>query len=250
MFSQVDIPFEARPNLSTRKAASRRTSPATTALKDASICSCWTKWRRSCIAIAGVPQTISGAALRRQRLRRCRVPRPSGPGAAQPFTNNPRRLLAAFDCFTGGFPSEGVSTQAILGDDNTLSAAVLAAAAARRVENFKASQSAQAQIAGLDTMVGLESAVKMMAGFHGRRKALLLLSSGLPEAIFRALSYEGGAMNRAEAAAHARRRPPLVATSPSIRSHPPASRTECSMVTGRRRTRSDGPSTTVRATVA
>ena len=125
------------------------------------------------------------------------------PGAAQPFTNNPRRLLAAFDRFTGGFPSEGVSTQAILGDDNTLSAAVLAAAAARRVENFKAAQSAQAQIAGLDTMVGLESAVRMMAGLHGRRKALLLLSSGLPEAIFRALSYEGGAMNRAEAAAHA-----------------------------------------------
>jgi VWFA-related protein len=124
-------------------------------------------------------------------------------GAAQPFTNNPRQLLAAFDRFTGGFPTEDVSKQATFGDDNALSAAVAAAAATRRVENFRAAQNAQAQIAGLDTMVGLESAVKMMAGLHGRRKAVLLFSSGLPEAIFRALSYEGGAMNRAEAAAHA-----------------------------------------------
>jgi VWFA-related protein len=119
------------------------------------------------------------------------------PGAAQPFTNNPRQLLAAFERFTGGFSSEDVSSQPL--DDS----AVSTAAAARRVESFKAAQAAQAQIAGLDTMVGLESAVKMMAGLHGRRKAVLLISSGLPEAIFRALSYEGGAMNRAEAAAHA-----------------------------------------------
>ena len=119
------------------------------------------------------------------------------PRAAQPFTGNPRLLLAAFDRFTGGFPSEDVSPQAVLGDD-----AVSTAAAARRVENFKNAQQAQASIAGLDTMVGLESAVKMMAGLHGRRKAVLLFSSGLPEAIFRALSYDGGSMTRAEAAAH------------------------------------------------
>src|SRR5438552_6289225 len=31
------------------------------------------------------------------------------PRAAQPFTNNPRLLLAAFDRFTGGFASESVS---------------------------------------------------------------------------------------------------------------------------------------------
>ncbi|HET9832020.1 MAG TPA: VWA domain-containing protein [Vicinamibacterales bacterium] len=121
------------------------------------------------------------------------------PHAAQPFTGNPRLLLAAFDRFTGGFPSEETFGQSVLGDDNTLSVA----AAARRVENSKNARQAQATIAGLDTMVGLESAVKMMAGLHGRRKAVLLFSSGLPEAIFRALSYEGGAMSRAEAVAHA-----------------------------------------------
>src|SRR5215831_8595585 len=121
------------------------------------------------------------------------------PKAAQPFTSNPRLLLAAFDRFTGGFPSEETSAQSVLGDDNTL----LVAAAARRAENSRNAQQAQAQIAGLDTMVGLESAVKMMAGLHGRRKAVLLFSSGLPEAIFRALSYDGGSMTRAEAAAHA-----------------------------------------------
>src|SRR5215831_465805 len=121
------------------------------------------------------------------------------PKAAQPFTSNPRLLLAAFDRFTGGFPSEETSGQSVLGDDNTL----LVAAAARRAENSKNARQAQATIAGLDTMVGLESAVKMMAGLHGRRKAVLLFSSGLPEAIFCALSYAGGAMTRAEAAAHA-----------------------------------------------
>jgi VWFA-related protein len=121
------------------------------------------------------------------------------PHAAQSFTGNPRLLLAAFDRFTGGFPTEDVSAQPSLGDDNTLSVA----AARRRVENAKNAQQAQARIAGLDTMTGLEAAVKMMAGLHGRRKAVLLFSSGLPEAIFRALSYEGGAMTRAEAVAHA-----------------------------------------------
>src|ERR1051326_2192095 len=145
---------------------------------------------------------------------------------AQPFTSNPRLLLAAFDRFTGGFPSEDVSAQPSIGDDTQQppdvgaptptattatgttaaagqAAATSKAAAKRRVENFQIAQIAQGQIAGLDTMVGLESAVRMMAGLHGRRKAVLLLSSGLPDAIFRALSYEGGAMTRAEATAHA-----------------------------------------------
>ena len=120
------------------------------------------------------------------------------PRAAQSFTGNPRLLLAAFDRFTGGFPSEDTSPQALRGDDQ-----VSVAAAARRVENSRNAQQAQAAIAGLDTMTGLESAVKMMAGLHGRRKAVLLFSSGLPDAIFRALSYDGGSMTRAEAAAHA-----------------------------------------------
>ena len=61
------------------------------------------------------------------------------PHAAQPFTGNPRLLLAAFDRFTGGFPSEETSGQSVLGDDNTLSVA----AAARRVENSKNARQAQ-----------------------------------------------------------------------------------------------------------
>ena len=121
------------------------------------------------------------------------------PRAAQPFTNNPRLLLAAFDRFTGGYPTEDLSAQDAAISDN----ASLAQNSARQVQNVAAARLAQAQIAGLDTMTGLESVMKMMAGLHGRRKALLLFSAGLPEAIFRALSYDGGSMTRAEAAAHA-----------------------------------------------
>jgi VWFA-related protein len=119
------------------------------------------------------------------------------PHAAQPFTNNPRLLMAAFERFTGGFPAEG-APQGALASNNPGAAGEAALA-----QSHQAAQRAQAQIAGLDTMVGLESIVKMMAGLHGRRKAMLLFSSGLPEAIFRALSYGGGAMTRAETAAHA-----------------------------------------------
>jgi VWFA-related protein len=121
------------------------------------------------------------------------------PRAAQPFTSNPRLLLAAIDRFTGGFPAADVPNQVFLGSDNAGSAA----AAARLADNFNRAQQAQAGVTALDTMVGLESALKMMASLHGRRKAVLLFSSGLPEPIFRALSYNGGAMTRAETAAHA-----------------------------------------------
>jgi len=98
------------------------------------------------------------------------------PNAAQPFTNNPRLLLAAFDRFMGGFPPGDAPPQAV-SDDNPASKG-----GARLAESFSAAQRSQALIEGLDTMVGLESAIKMMAGLHGRRKALLLVSSGLPEA--------------------------------------------------------------------
>src|SRR5215831_18363259 len=117
------------------------------------------------------------------------------PHAAQPFTSNPRLLLAAIDRFTGGFPPGDTPNQTVVSSDN----ASAAAAAGRLSDNFKNMQQAQARIVALDTMVGLESALKMMAGLHGRRKAVLLFSSGLPDAIFRALSYNGGAMTRAEA---------------------------------------------------
>jgi VWFA-related protein len=121
------------------------------------------------------------------------------PRAAQPFTGNSRLLLAAIDQFTGGFPPGDMPNQTFLGSDNASSAA----AAQRLSDSFAASQQAQANIASLDTMVGLESALKMMAGLHGRRKAVLLFSSGLPDAIFRALSYDGGSLTPAESAAHA-----------------------------------------------
>jgi VWFA-related protein len=118
------------------------------------------------------------------------------PRAAQPFTSNPRLLLAAFERFVGGFPDTDAPESAV-SDDNPVSKGF-----ARMAQDAQAAQQAMVSIAALDTMVGLEASVKMMASLHGRRKAVLLFSSGLPEAIFRALSYDGGSMTRAEAAAH------------------------------------------------
>jgi VWFA-related protein len=116
--------------------------------------------------------------------------------AGQTFTNDPRLLLAAVERYTGGFsaenaPSTPAADDPVAGGSNAL------------IERFKAAKGAEAAIAALDTMAGLESAVNAIARLHGRRKALLLFSTGMPEPIFRALSYDGGAMTRAEQAAHA-----------------------------------------------
>ena len=114
--------------------------------------------------------------------------------ATQMFTNNPRLLLAAIDRFTGGFAGE---------DGPAVTDGQGGAAANSLIEGFNSAKDAQARIDALATMDGLESAVKAIAGVGGRRKALLLFSSGLPEPIFRALSYNGGVLTKAEEAAHA-----------------------------------------------
>jgi VWFA-related protein len=116
--------------------------------------------------------------------------------AAQMYTSNPRLLLAAFDRFSGIMPSEQPQ-QAPDGNDEA------SARAAALLENFAAAKRTEARLAEQDTMADLKSVVETMAGLHGRRKALLLFSSGLPPAIFRALSYQGGVMTRAEEFAHA-----------------------------------------------
>jgi VWFA-related protein len=113
--------------------------------------------------------------------------------SGQTFTNDPRLLLAASERYTGGFGSEAPPVAA---DDNSAATNALA-------QSLKAAKRAEASIAALDTMSGLEAAVNAIARLRGRRKSLMLFSTGLPEPIFRALTYDGGVLTRAEQAAHA-----------------------------------------------
>jgi VWFA-related protein len=117
-------------------------------------------------------------------------------GAAQMFTSNPRLLLAAIDRFSGVFSIEPAP-------DLPEGEAAARAAAAQLLDGLADTRDKEAKFAEQDTMAGLESAVRTLASLRGRRKALLLFSSGLPPAIFRALSYQGGVMTRAEEWAHA-----------------------------------------------
>jgi len=132
--------------------------------------------------------------------------------AGQTFTNDPRLLLAAIERFTGGFGVEKPPSVPPADDANAPGTPAPAQAlvqpqpqAARKklVESYRAARQAEASITSLGTMSGLEAAVTAVAGLHGRRKSLMLFSTGLPEPIFRALTYDGGALTKAEQAAHA-----------------------------------------------
>jgi VWFA-related protein len=131
--------------------------------------------------------------------------------AGQTFTNDPRLLLAAVERYTGGVSAENVPISVAV-EDPVAPAAVQAtggipagvtAARKKLIESYKTAQRAQVGVTALGTMSGLEAAVNAIASLKGRRKSLMLFSTGLPEPIFRALTYDGGALTKAEQAAHA-----------------------------------------------
>jgi VWFA-related protein len=130
--------------------------------------------------------------------------------AGQTFTNDPRLLLAAVERFAGGVSAENAPISVAVEDP--LAPAAQAAGgippgsvAARKklIESFRTAQKAEAGVTALGTMSGLEAAVNGIARLRGRRKSLMLLSTGLPEPIFRALTYDGGVLTKAEQSAHA-----------------------------------------------
>jgi VWFA-related protein len=134
--------------------------------------------------------------------------------AGQTFTNDARLLLAAVERFTGGFGVEKAPSAPAVEDPNAPGAQPLSpaqalvqgrlqAAGKKRIESYNAARQAETSITSLGTMSGLEGAVTAIARLHGRRKSVLLFSTGLPEPIFRALTYDGGALTKAEQAAHA-----------------------------------------------
>jgi VWFA-related protein len=130
--------------------------------------------------------------------------------AGQTFTNDPRLLLAAVERYTGGVSAETAPISVAVEDPASpgvqAAGGIPAGATAARkklIESFKTAQRAQLGVTALGTMSGLEAAVNAIASLKGRRKSLMLFSTGLPEPIFRALTYDGGALTKAEQAAHA-----------------------------------------------
>jgi VWFA-related protein len=115
---------------------------------------------------------------------------------AQPFTNNRRLLLASIDRFTGGFSSEAAPgvAEGNAQEAGPANALIAGLAQAKRKE---------AELGDRRKMDSFRSITEMMASLHDRRKALLLLTPGLPGAIFRALAYHGGALTLVEESAHA-----------------------------------------------
>jgi VWFA-related protein len=110
---------------------------------------------------------------------------------SQPFTNDARLLTAAIDRFTGAFPEVSAATP------------LKTAGGQGPTSPPPAPIDTERLLAERGTMTGFQSIVEMLAGIHDRRKALLLLSSGLGPSLFRALSYQGGVMSNAEETAHA-----------------------------------------------
>jgi len=130
--------------------------------------------------------------------------------AGQTFTNDPRLLLAAVERYVGGVSAEGAPISVVVEDPAAPAVqaaggipAGVTAARKKLIESFKTAQRAQVGVTALGTMSGLEAAVNAIASLKGRRKSLMLFSTGLPEPIFRALTYDGGALTKAEQAAHA-----------------------------------------------
>jgi VWFA-related protein len=116
---------------------------------------------------------------------------------AQGLTNNPRLLLQSVDAFSGGFsdqPSAGATPaiQSGAGSTGTTPGPPPATDANNLERNINLREA----------MSSFRQVVEYMATVHGRRKALLLFSTGYPAEIYRVIDYRGGTLNLAEEDMH------------------------------------------------
>lgn len=114
---------------------------------------------------------------------------------AQGLTNNPRLLLQSVDAFTGGF-GEAPLTGGMSAIQNAGGAAAPGAPPLTDANNM------ERNIRLREAMSSLRQVVEYMATVHGRRKALLLFSTGYPSEIYRVIDYRGGTLNLAEEDMH------------------------------------------------
>jgi VWFA-related protein len=109
---------------------------------------------------------------------------------SQDFTSNPRLLLAAIDRFSGGFASEAPPPP----DPASLSplAGIGGPGGVGDADYLLRSR-----------MRALRDLAEYMSGLRGRRKAMLLVSTGLGFDMFNVIDYQGGVMSLATEDAHA-----------------------------------------------
>jgi VWFA-related protein len=113
-----------------------------------------------------------------------------GAGNSQDFTSNRRVLLNALDRFTGGFPGESAPAGATPPDGGTLSASQTAGAS-------------EARFALRGRMKSFRDIAEFMARIPGRRKAMVLISTGATLVdMVGVVDYNGGTMDIELADAH------------------------------------------------
>jgi VWFA-related protein len=114
---------------------------------------------------------------------------------AQGLTSNPRLLLNAVDAFSGGFGQEAAPTP-------SAAMPVLQGGGGAPTDASRSIEVNERNFSLRDAMSSFRQIVEYMATVHGRRKALLLFSTGYPAEISRVIDYRGGTLNLAEEDMH------------------------------------------------
>jgi VWFA-related protein len=111
---------------------------------------------------------------------------------AQGLTNSPRLLLQSVDSFTGGFGGEPLSAAMPGGGGGATGGS----------PPFTDPNNMDRNIRLRESMSSFRQVVEYMATVQGRRKALLLFSTGYPADIYRVIDYRGGTLDLAEEDMH------------------------------------------------
>src|SRR5688572_14367340 len=114
---------------------------------------------------------------------------------AQGLTNNPRLLLQSVDSFMGGFGEAPLTggMPAMQGGGGAQAPGPPPLTDANNMER---------NIRLRESMSSFRQIVEYMATVHGRRKALLLFSTGYPGEIYRVIDYRGGTLSLSEEDLH------------------------------------------------
>lgn len=116
---------------------------------------------------------------------------------AQGLTNSPRLLLQSVDAFSGGFADEPLA-----GATPAIQSGAGSTGTTPGPPPITDANNLERNINLREAMSSFRQVIEYMATVHGRRKALLLFSTGYPAEIYRVIDYRGGTLNLAEENMH------------------------------------------------